>query len=82
MSRPIIPVRTGLHIDGAWGAASDGATIEVLDPASEEVITSVASASIDDGLAAVEAADRALPAWGATAPRNRAEILRRAFELM
>jgi succinate-semialdehyde dehydrogenase / glutarate-semialdehyde dehydrogenase len=82
MSAPIIPVRTGLYIDGAWRAASDGATIEVLDPASEEAITSVASASIEDGLAAVEAADRALPAWAATAPRQRAEILRRAFELM
>ena len=82
MSGPIIPVRTGLHIDGAWGPASDGATIEVLDPSSEEVITSVASASIDDGLAAVEAADRALPAWATTAPRHRAEILRRAFEVM
>ena len=82
MRAPIIPVRTGLHIDGAWGASTDGATIEVIDPSSEEVITSVASASIDDGLAAVEAADRALPTWAATAPRQRAEILRHAFELM
>jgi succinate-semialdehyde dehydrogenase/glutarate-semialdehyde dehydrogenase len=82
MSAPIIPVRTGLYIDGAWRAASDGATIEVLDPSSEEAITSVASASIEDGLAAVEAADRALPAWAAAAPRQRAEILRTAFELM
>ena len=82
MSGPIIPVRTGLYIDGAWRAASDGAEIEVLDPASEEVIASVASASVDDGLAAVDAAHRALPAWTATAPRRRAEILRRAFELM
>ena len=75
-------VRTGLYVGGAWRAASDGAHIDVLDPASEAVITSVASASIEDGLAAVEAADRALPAWAATAPRRRAEILRRAFELM
>jgi len=75
-------VRTGLYIDGAWRAASDGAAIEVFDPASEEVITSVASASIEDGLAAVDAAHRALPAWAATAPRRRAEILRKAFELM
>jgi succinate-semialdehyde dehydrogenase/glutarate-semialdehyde dehydrogenase len=75
-------VRTGLYVGGVWRAASDGAHIEVLDPASEAVITSVASASIEDGLAAVEAADRALPAWAATAPRRRAEILRRAFELM
>jgi succinate-semialdehyde dehydrogenase/glutarate-semialdehyde dehydrogenase len=82
MSGPTISVRTGLYIDGAWRAASDGAKIEVLDPASEEVIASVASASLEDGLAAVEAADRALPAWSAAAPRRRAEILRKAFELM
>jgi succinate-semialdehyde dehydrogenase / glutarate-semialdehyde dehydrogenase len=82
MSGPIISVRTELYIDGAWRTASDGAHIEVLDPAREEVIASVASASIADGLAAVDAAHRALPAWAATAPRRRAEILRRAFELM
>src|SRR5258708_11594758 len=82
MSGPIIAVRTGLYIDGAWRAASDGADLEVFDPASEEIIASVASASIEDGLAAVHAAHRALPAWAATAPRQRAEILRKAFELM
>jgi succinate-semialdehyde dehydrogenase/glutarate-semialdehyde dehydrogenase len=82
MSGPIIPVQIGLYIDGAWRAASDGAEIEVLDPANEEAIASVASASIEDGLAAVEAAHRALPAWSATAPRRRAEVLRNAFELM
>jgi len=82
MSGSAISLRTGLYIDGAWRAASDGAKIEVLDPASEEVIASVASASLEDGLAAVEAADRALPAWSAAAPRRRAEILRKAFELM
>jgi len=82
MSGPIISVPTGLYIDGEWRAASDGSQIEVLDPATEEVITSVASASVEDGLAAVDAAHRALPAWAATAPRRRAEILRKAFELM
>jgi succinate-semialdehyde dehydrogenase/glutarate-semialdehyde dehydrogenase len=82
MSGPIISVPTGLYIDGAWRASSDGADIKVLDPASEEVIASVASASVADGLAAVEAAERALPAWAATAPRRRAEILRKAFDLM
>jgi succinate-semialdehyde dehydrogenase/glutarate-semialdehyde dehydrogenase len=82
MSEPIISVRTGLYIDGAWRAASDGAEIQVFDPAREDVIASVASASIEDGLAAVAAAHRALPAWAATAPRRRAEILRKAYELM
>jgi len=82
MSGPIISVRTGLYIDGAWRAASDGAEIEVLDPATEEVIVSVASASVEDGIAAVDAAERALPAWAGAAPRRRAEILRKAFDLM
>ncbi|MDB6103987.1 MAG: succinate semialdehyde dehydrogenase [Gammaproteobacteria bacterium] len=82
MSGPIIPVQTGLYIDGVYRAASDGAELLVLDPASEEPITSVASASIEDGLAAVESAHRALPSWAGTAPRRRAEILRNAFELM
>src|ERR1700732_5003972 len=82
MSEPIIPVRTGLYIGGAYRAASDGAEVLVLDPASEELITSVASASIEDGWAAVDAAAGALPSWAAAAPRRRAEILRKAFELM
>ncbi len=80
MNGPIIPVRTGLYIDGAWRTASDGAEIEVLDPAREEVIARVASASVEDGLAAVEAAHRALPAWAGyrTAPacRDPAQSLR------
>jgi succinate-semialdehyde dehydrogenase/glutarate-semialdehyde dehydrogenase len=82
MSGPIISVRTGLYIDGAWRAASDGAEFEVIDPASEEVIVAVASASVEDGMLAVDAADRALPAWAGAAPRRRAEILRKAFDIM
>src|SRR6202051_383706 len=82
MSGPIISVRTGLYIEGCVAAASHRARREVLDPASEEVIASVASASVEDGIAAVDAASRALPSWAAAAPRRRAEILRKAFELM
>ena len=82
MNGPIVPVRRGLYIDGAWRPASDGAELDVFDPATEEVILTVASAGVEDGLAAVDAAHRALPAWAATAPRRRAEILRRAYELM
>ena len=74
---------TGLYIDGSWEqAASDGAEIEVYDPSTAEVMTSVPSASVEDALNAVTAADDALPAWSETAPRTRAEILRRAYELM
>jgi succinate-semialdehyde dehydrogenase / glutarate-semialdehyde dehydrogenase len=82
MNGPIMAVRTGLYIDGEWRAASDGAAMDVLDPASEEIIASVASASVEDGRSAVDAAARALPSWAAAAPRRRAEILRKAFELM
>jgi len=72
----------GLYINGQWRDASDGATFEVFDPATEEVLAAVASASIDDALDAVAAAHAAGRAWAATAPRRRGEILRKAFELL
>jgi succinate-semialdehyde dehydrogenase/glutarate-semialdehyde dehydrogenase len=74
--------KTGLLIGGDWQPASDGATIEVLDPSTAEPIAEVASASVDDAVTAVDAAAGALPSWSATSPRERAEILRRAFEMM
>ena len=54
----------------------------VLDPSDGSVITSLESATPEDGIAAVDAAERAAEDWAARAPRERAEILRRAFELM
>ena len=75
-------VPTDLYLDGAWRPSSDGARIDVQDPATAETIASVASATVDDGLAAVAAAHEALGPWGDTAPRQRAEILRKAFEIM
>lgn len=75
-------MRTGCFIGGQWRAASDLASFDVEDPATGRVIASVSSASIDDGLAAVEAAHSAFQAWSTTAPRDRGEILRRAFEMM
>jgi succinate-semialdehyde dehydrogenase/glutarate-semialdehyde dehydrogenase len=73
---------TQLFIGGHWADASDGRTFAVQDPATGESIAAVADASVEDGLAAVTAAEQALPGWAATAPRKRAEVLRRAFELM
>jgi len=73
---------TQLLIAGAWVDASDGSTFEVDDPATGDVIAEVANGTVEDGLAAVNAASEALPAWAATAPRQRAEVLRRTFELM
>jgi succinate-semialdehyde dehydrogenase/glutarate-semialdehyde dehydrogenase len=75
-------VPTDLYVDGAWRPSSDGTRIDVQNPATGETIASVASATVDDGLAAVTAAHNALRPWGDTAPRQRAEILRTAFEMM
>jgi len=71
-----------LCIGGKQVPSSDGSRFDVHDPATGEVIASVADGSVDDALAAVDAAAAAADAWAATAPRERSEILRRAFELM
>jgi succinate-semialdehyde dehydrogenase/glutarate-semialdehyde dehydrogenase len=75
-----IDVPTGLFIGGEW--AKGNGTFPVFDPATEEPLAEVADGTVDDALDAVAAAHDALPAWAATAPRQRAEILRKAFELM
>src|SRR6202161_1780531 len=75
-----IDVPTGLLIGGEWTKGS--ATFPVLDPATEEPIAEVADGTTAHALDAVDAAQAALPAWAATPPRQRAEILRKAFELM
>ena len=71
-----------LYIGGEWIDASDGSVFDIVDPATEDVLTSVASASREDALTAVAVAHRALPAWAARAPRERSEILRKAYLLM
>jgi succinate-semialdehyde dehydrogenase / glutarate-semialdehyde dehydrogenase len=72
---------TGLLIGGQWSLGRAG-TLAVINPATEDTIAEVADASPEDGLAAVDAAAAALPAWAARPPRERGECLRRAFELM
>jgi len=72
----------GIWVDGSGRPASDDATFSVLDPATGRVVAEVSDGSVADAAAAVAAADRALPGWAATPPRQRAEMLRRAFELM
>lgn len=71
---------TDLYIDGRW--VSGSGRILVQDPADGTVIAEVATADTAACDAAIEAAHRAGPGWTARAPRQRAEILRRAFELM
>src|SRR2546425_8573273 len=78
-----IPTRhTDLYVDGGWQPASDGQRIEVTDPATAEVIATVASASVEDALLAVEAAEKAFHPWSTRPPRERAEMVRKTFELM
>ncbi|NQX06482.1 NAD-dependent succinate-semialdehyde dehydrogenase [Rathayibacter sp. VKM Ac-2856] len=71
-----------LFIGGAWVDGSAGGTIDVEDPATGEVIRTIADATPEDGVRALDAAVAAGPDWAATAPRKRAEILRRAFDLL
>jgi succinate-semialdehyde dehydrogenase/glutarate-semialdehyde dehydrogenase len=73
---------TDLYIDGAWhsGAAND--RFDVINPSTEEVIASVASAEISDADAALDAAEVAMKEWAARTPRARSEVLRKAWELM
>lgn len=71
-----------LFIDGRWRAASDGSRFDVIDPSTGDVLGRVADATVDDGAAALAAAHRAQESWGRTAPRERAEILRRAFDIV
>ena len=75
-------LRTDLFIDGGWQKAASGATFPVENPATHEVIAHVANGGVDEARAAIEAAGRAQVAWAKSTPRERADILRRAFELV
>jgi succinate-semialdehyde dehydrogenase/glutarate-semialdehyde dehydrogenase len=71
-----------LWIGGKWVQGGGGPVLPVFDPSTGAEICTVENASIEDALSAVAAAEAALPGWAATAPRERAEILRRCFTLM
>lgn len=75
-------VPTGLLINGEWRDASDGGTFDVFDPATGNKLATLASATSDDAMAALDAADAVQAEWALTAPRERAEILRRAFDML
>lgn len=80
-------VPTGLLINGEWRESSNGETFDVENPATGEIIATLASATEEDATAALDAACAAEKGagehgWVATTPRERAEILRRAFELV
>jgi succinate-semialdehyde dehydrogenase/glutarate-semialdehyde dehydrogenase len=75
-------VNKELFIGGRWRAATDGARFPVYDPATGEVLCEVADASPTDGVAALDAAVEAQPSWASYPPRERGEILRRAYHML
>ena len=79
MSLPAGTKRENL-IGGTWEKSSS--SIDVLNPATGRLLDSVANASVGDCLRAVDAAHDAFDSWRDTAPRVRAEVLRKAYELM
>src|SRR5215204_52141 len=80
ISRVLNAVPNELLIGGKWVATEQ--TLDVEDPSTGEVLTSVADASTEEGIAALDAAVEASEGWEQTDPRERGEILRRAFTLL
>jgi succinate-semialdehyde dehydrogenase/glutarate-semialdehyde dehydrogenase len=71
-----------LYVGGRWRDASGGRTLPVEDPATGETLTEVADATVEDAVAALDAAVAAGPDWARTPPRERGELLRRAYEVI
>ena len=75
-------VPSGLFIGGQWVDATGGGTFDVRDPATNAVIHSIADATPDDGIRALDAAVEAQASWAAMPARTRSDILRRTFDLV
>ena len=75
-------IPTDLLIGDQWREGSTGQRIDVIDPATGETLTSIADATVEDGIAAVDAAQAAAKDWAATPPRKRADILLACFHAM
>ena len=81
--QPILDkVNTGLFINGEWREAEGGKTIDVENPATGEVIATVADGSAADAEEAIRVAGEKQAEWAAVPPRERGEILRKAYELL
>jgi succinate-semialdehyde dehydrogenase/glutarate-semialdehyde dehydrogenase len=74
--------RQQCYVDGEWVDAVDGGTLVVEDPATGEKLGTVPRMGAEETRRAIEAADRALPAWRARTAKERASILRKFFNLM
>jgi succinate-semialdehyde dehydrogenase / glutarate-semialdehyde dehydrogenase len=75
-------VPTGLFIGGTWRESADASTIAVENPATGDNLAEISSAAVEDGDAALDAAATAARGWAATSPRERGELLRRAFDML
>ena len=71
-----------LFIDGVWRPGSSGERFDVVDPSDLTVIERFAIATEADCMAAVDAAAAAQESWAATAPRERSELLRAAYDVL
>lgn len=71
-----------LHIDGSWREGGAGDSFAVIDPSDGSEVARFAAATEADCFEAIDAAERALPAWSQTPPRDRSEILRRAYDIL
>ena len=74
--------RQQCYIDGAWCGADSGETIDVRDPATGETLGTIPKMGTAETRRAIEAANKALPAWRAKTAKERAGILRKWFDLM
>ncbi len=81
-AKATLDVPSDLFINGAFVAGSSGERFDVINPATEELLASVASADEADAIKALDAAQAAFGPWAAKKPRERAEVLRKAFELI
>jgi succinate-semialdehyde dehydrogenase/glutarate-semialdehyde dehydrogenase len=81
-SELLAKVPTQLYIAGKWVSGNGKGSIAVEDPATGKTLAEIANANASDGLLALTAADEASASWAKVAPRERAEILRRAFEIV
>jgi succinate-semialdehyde dehydrogenase len=70
------------YIDGAWAAAANGGTWEVINPATEDSVRAVPFGGREDCRAAIEAAARACPAWSRRTPYERGAMLQKAAARM
>ena len=76
------PANIFLHINGTWKAAADGRSMDIINPATETSLGSLAHAGIGDLDEALEAAGRGFKTWRSTSAFDRSKLMRKAAELL